>query len=35
MAISNCFVSPISENLQGFLVWYLLVKLRANSRSYS
>ena len=31
MAISNCLVSPTSENPRGFLVWSVLAKLSVNS----
>ena len=35
MPISNCLFSPTSENPQGFSVWCVLAKLRANTRNYS
>jgi hypothetical protein len=33
MAISNCLFSPTSENPRGFLVWCVLAKLTAKSRT--
>lgn len=34
MAINNCLLSPASENLRGFSVWCIFVKLRAKPRNY-
>ena len=35
MAISNCLLSPTSENPRGFSIWCVLVKLSANPHNYS
>jgi len=35
MAISNCWLSPTSENPHGFSAWCVLAKLSANPRNYS
>jgi len=35
MAISNCLVSPTSENPRGFSVWCVLAKLSTNPLNYS
>ena len=35
MAISNCLLSPTSENPRGFSVWCVLAKLSAKPHNYS
>ena len=35
MTISNCLISPTSENPRGFSVWCVLAELSAKPRNYS
>jgi len=35
MPMSNCLLSPTSENPRGFSVWFVLAKLSTGTHNYS